>query len=189
MNDSIARLIRDATAPLAATLAQAVARGIVALCLILVALAALGAAVVVGDIALYRWLETLVSPAVALLIVAGSWVVVALVCLIVAWALTRGKSGAQTQNPKTAFVPDATAQQAHELPDRELPDHELAELVEPLAKSLADLGLRNESVALLAGAQLFRSLKTTQLAALALVAGYVAGRVFMDRNRTGDGKS
>ena len=167
-----ASFLRDATAPLGAALS----RGLVALALVVAAIGMIGAAVVFLQIALFMWLRMSMPPLQAVLILAGSWVGGAIVVLLIAWVIARrGKTPRQ-------IAPDVPLQETlRPAAAMSEPLVNLANIIEPVAKSLNDLGLQSESAALLAGAQLVRSLKTVQVMGLALIAGYVASQYIVTK--------
>jgi hypothetical protein len=173
MSGFVTRFLRDATAPLGAALS----RGLIALVLVIAAIAMIGTAVVFLQIALFMWLRMTMPPLQAVLVLAGAWFAGAIVVLLIAWIIARrGKSPVQV-------APVISAPEARPTPIKSDPLANLANMIDPIAKSLNDLGLQSESAALLAGAQLVRSMKTVQVMGLALIAGYVASQYLTTKNR------
>lgn len=172
MTNLIATFLRDVTAPVGG----AVFRAIIALALMIVALGALSSALVVANIWLYAWLTTMMTPLQSLGIVIGAWVGIALIALIAAWIVLRRSRKALVRPQVRIEVPPV--QPAVEVPPAATLAAQVDAMVDPLAKTLGAMGLQKETAALLAGAQAFKTLRTTQLAALALIVGYAAARSF-----------
>ena len=178
MTDLIAKFLRDITAPLGGALFRA----IVALALIIVALGALSSAMVVANVWLYKWLATLVTPLQALGIVIGAWIGVALIALLGAWIVLRKSGAALAEAPAKSAEAIASVRAAAMSTDTPPRADTLASqvdaMVDPLATMLTAMGFQKETAALVAGARAVKTLKTTQLSALALIVGYAAARAF-----------
>lgn len=176
MTDLVAKFLRDITAPLGGALFRA----IIALALVMVALGALSSAVIVANIWLYKWLATLVTPLQALGIVAGAWVGVALIAVLAAAIVLRKSGNALADAPKKSAQAmagvRAAAMPADVPPSTDTLANQVDAMVDPLAKMLTAMGFQAETAALVAGARAVKTLKTTQLSALALIVGYAAAR-------------
>lgn len=178
MTDLIAKFLRDITAPLGGALFRA----IIALALIIIALGALSSALVVANFWLYKWLATLVTPLQALGIVIGAWVGVALIALLAALIVLR-KSGAALADAPAKSAEAMAGVRAAAMPTDMPPQtdtlaSQVDAMVDPLATMLTAMGFQKETAALVAGARAVKTLKTTQLSALALIVGYAAARAF-----------
>ena len=158
-----ARLASGAVSPLAerlsafgASLARKLALLAVAAVCFLVALVAL-------TVAFDLWITSLAGAIAGALAVAG---VYAAVGILAAVAATRGGKRAPAE-PKVAPAPADAAR-----------DEQVDRFTAPLLRVLANLGLRREHLAVVAGAALAKRLKPLPLVGLAILAGFLVGRLW-----------
>lgn len=140
---------------------ETVARAVRSVVLTLLAAVLLGIGLVFGAIAAHRWLEGLYGPIVAPLIVAGTFVVIAAIVLLA--------SRSERAPPHLVSTPRTSAAAAG---------------APPTAASASDKQTALEASALAAGRELAQSLDGKQLALVALIAGFVSGRLLETRGPT-----
>ena len=117
-------------------------------------------------IAFDLWIASLAGSIVGALAVAGLYLAVAVVAVVLA---TRGgakPAQAGAEEPEST----ATASAAK--------DEKVDQFTAPLLAMLASLGLRREQIAVLAGASLAKRLGPVPLVGIAIVAGFLIGRLW-----------
>ena len=123
--------------------------------------------IVALTIAFDLWIASLAGALVGALAVAGVYLLVAIAAVVLALR-GRGKSeqaGAGAEEPAPAA---ATAAK----------DEKVDQFTAPLLAMLASLGLRREQIAVLAGASLAKRLGPVPLVVIAIVAGFLVGRLW-----------
>lgn len=161
----LARLASGAVSPLvervsasAATLARKLALFALAGVCFLVALVAL-------TVAFDLWIASMAGAIVGALAVAGVYALVGVLAVVGA---TRGGRRSPAQAPQEAAAAKAEAERGEEI-DR---------FTAPLLGVLASLGLRREQLAVFAGAAMAKRLKPLPLVGLAILAGFLVGRLW-----------
>lgn len=164
----IARLAGGAIAPLVNQVSAFGASLLRKLALFLVAGVCFIVTLIALTIAFDLWIASLAGPIVAALAVAFVYLLVGVVAIVLAL-----RSGAA---PSAAMKPDAAAEAAadHTRTRQAQIDHFTA----PLLGLLQSLGLRREQLAVLAGASLAKQLKPVPLVGLAVIAGFLIGRMW-----------
>ncbi len=165
MFDLLARLAGGAVQPLidrlsaaGASLARRVALLLVAGICFVVVLIALTAA-------LDLWVAELAGPIAGVLAVAGVYLVVGLTA-----GITGLRGGAKPAPSTKAQPAEAETTRARQI--------QIDQFIAPLLGMLQRLGLRREQLAVLAGASVAKQLKPVPLVGLAIIAGFVIGRMW-----------
>ena len=161
----VARLVGGAMAPLvdqvtafgASLLRKLALFAVAALCMVVV--------VVALTIAFDLWIASLAGPIVGALAVAGLYLAIAVVA--VALALRGGARPAQADTEEPAPQAASAAK-----------DEKVDQFTAPILAMLASLGLRREQIAVLAGASLAKRLGPVPLVGIAIVAGFLVGRLW-----------
>lgn len=159
----LARIVGGAVSPLVdqltafgASLAKKLALLLVAAISFLVVAAAL-------TLAFGMWIATLAGPIVGVLAVAGLYLVIAIAAL--ALALRSRKTPAHAvEEPETTDEPTRSAR--------------VDQFTAPVLDILQRFGFRREQMAVLVGAGLAKQLKPIPLVGLAIVAGFLVGRLW-----------
>ena len=162
----VARLIGGAVSPL---VDQATAFGaslLRKLALFLVAALCLIVVIVALTVAFDLWIASLAGPIIGALAVAGLYLAVAIAAAVL--AMRDGAKPAQSQAEEES--PSAKASAAK--------DEKVDQFTAPILAMLASLGLRREQVAVLAGASLAKRLGPVPLVGIAIVAGFLIGRLW-----------
>lgn len=161
----VARLIGGAVSPLVdqvtafgASLLRKLALFVVAgLCMVVVIIAL--------TVAFDLWVASLAGPIVGALAVAGLYLAVAVGAVVL--AMRGGAKPAQAGAEEPEPVAAAAAK-----------DEKVDQFTAPLLAMLASLGLRREQIAVLAGASLAKRLGPVPLVGIAIVAGFLIGRLW-----------
>ena len=173
MNALINRLISEAAAPIE----KAGARVFKKAMLFLVAMSCLFAGSIFLTIALFFFVQSLAGTAIAALCAGVLYLGVALIWVMVA-ARERSRHGA----PAAADSGRATeSREAPPWPNLEFARN-IDEAVAPVLDILHDAGYERERLALAAGTEIAKQLHPFSLAALAIVAGYILGRILKQTN-------
>ncbi len=165
----IARLIGGAVAPLVDKATNFGARLLRKLALLLVAGLCMVVVVVALTIAFDLWIASLAGPIVGALAVAGFYLFIAMTAA--ALALRGDTKPVQT-------TPQADAEGAAQQAQASAKDERVDQFAAPLLAMLASLGLRREQIAVLAGAGLAKRLGPVPLVGIAIVAGFLVGRLW-----------
>ena len=162
----VLRMISGAFAPLIDQVSDFSARLLRKLALFVVAVLCLNVVVIALTIAFGMWIATLAGAIVGVLAVAGLYLLIAVVAIILA-----------TRKPKSAGAAETgeTAAKAKEKVDL---DSQVDDFTAPLLGLLQSLGLRREQLAVLAGASVAKRLGPVPLVGLAIVAGFLIGRTY-----------
>jgi hypothetical protein len=161
------RLIREATAPIkraiARTLQSAALLTIAGICLI----------IMWGFLtaALFIFLEDRFGGTIAALAVAGVYLLFAIICFVVLKIMQRSAAKAERQQPTLA---DATG---------EVVSEEVQRAAEPWMQILETAGLYRERAALIVSGDALRKMKPMQLVGMAVLGGFVFGRVITGGRR------
>ncbi len=164
LSGAVAPLIDRVSTVSARLLRKAVFFLIAAACL-LVVLAALTAA-------FFLWIASLAGSIVGALAVAGIYLLVAIVAIIL--ALRDPKPAATVRQAASA---DAAAQQASARQAKAGLNAQIDQFTAPLLDLLAKIGFRREQFAVLAGASIAKQLGPLPLVGLAIVGGFLLGRM------------
>lgn len=164
----LARLVGGAVDPLIDRASVAGGRLARKLALFLVAAVCLVVVLIALTAAFDLWVTSKAGAIIGALAVAGVYLVVALVAL---WLALRGGATSQAAPAGDAAAEDAAraAQSARKA--------QVDAFAAPLMQALAGLGLRREQLAVLAGSSLAKQLGPLPLVGLALVAGFLVGRM------------
>ena len=160
----LTRLVGGALDPLIDRATALGARLFRKLALVLVAGVCLVVVLIALTIAFDLWIASRFGPIVGALAVAGVYLVVA--ALAIVFALRDGTQPAPVAKADAAdgMSPSSRAQ--------------IDQFTEPLLAALAKLGLRREQLAVLAGSSLAKQLGPLPLVGLALLGGFLAGRMW-----------
>ena len=159
----VARLIGGAVSPLVDQVTAFGASLLRKLALFVVAAFCMVVVVIALTIVFDLWIASLAGSIVGALAVAGLYLAVAIIAVVLA---TRG--GAK---PAQAEAEPAAAASAAK-------DEKVDQFTAPLLAMLASLGLRREQIAVLAGASLAKRLGPVPLVGIAIVAGFLIGRLW-----------
>lgn len=166
----IASLVGDALAPLIDSITEFSARLLRKAALFLVAALCLLVVLIALTIAFDLWIATLAGPIVAALAVAGLYMLVAVLALVL--ALRDGSAPAVSARDAEA----ATARAA------EPPHPEIAAQIDQFTAPILDIlkrfGLRREQLAVFAGATMAKRLGPLPLVGCAIVVGFLVGRLW-----------
>ena len=165
----IARIVGGAVAPLIDQASAFSARFLRKVALFLIAAVCLFVVLGALTLAFFLWVAHLVNPVVAALAVAGLYLIVAIAAVVLALSDGRAKPA---QAPGTR---DAT--QASGKADAKV-EEEIDQFTAPLMALLARFGLRREQLAVLAGASIAKRLGPLPLVGLAIVGGFLIGRMW-----------
>lgn len=135
----------------------------------LVAIACLIAAIAFLSVALDQWLAQLWGPALAALAVAGFYLVIVGICLMMMRARSSRKPSLQAPPVQPAMQSDAAAN--------------IEESIAPFVAILHDSGLKREEVAVRLGTEVAKQLGPVALIATALVAGFILQRSLEDSKK------
>jgi Putative Actinobacterial Holin-X, holin superfamily III len=172
MKQFFERLIREATAPIRRAIARIVQSAalltIAGICLI----------IMWGFLtaALFIFLEDRFGGTVAALAVAGVYLLFAITCFVVLKILQRSAAKAERQQPTLA---DATG---------EVVSDEVQRAAEPWMEILETAGLYRERAALIVSGDALRKMKPMQLVGMAVLGGFVFGRVITGERRRDQAK-
>ncbi len=163
----VARLIGGAVSPLIDQVTAFGASLLRKLALFVVAALCMVVVIVALTIAFDLWIASLAGAIVGALAVAGVYLLVAIAAVVLA---LRG-SGKSEQAGAGAEEPAPAAATAAK-------DEKVDQFTAPLLAMLASLGLRREQIAVLAGASLAKRLGPVPLVGIAIVAGFLVGRLW-----------
>ena len=155
------RLIREATAPIKRAIARIVQSAI------LLTIAGICLIIMWGFLtaALFIFLEDRFGGTIAALAVAGVYLLFAMICVVVLKIMQRSAAKAERQQPTFAT---ATSDVVSE---------EVQRAAEPWMEILETAGLYRERAALLVSGDALRKMKPMQLVGMAVLGGFVFGRV------------
>ena len=162
----LVRMISGAFAPLVDQISDFSARLLRKLALFVVAALCLNVVLIALTIAFGMWIATLAGAIVGVLAVAGVYLLIAVVAIIL--ATRQPKAVAQVEKSETS-------EQARDRVDL---NSQVDDFTAPLMKLLQSLGLRREQLAVLAGATVAKRLGPVPLVGLAIVAGFLIGRTY-----------
>lgn len=152
--------------------------------------------IVLALMAAYGKLETILGPVEALLVMAGAFVLLAVVGVVGAMLVpTRPKRAkpAPTPPPVQVDLSDATARVADQTVgsyarlgqagEPGTTEHALDSGLDALVSALGEAGFKREQAGLRAGLAIARQLRPMQVASLALLGGFVMGARLLGRRR------
>lgn len=164
----VARLIGGAVSPLVDQVTAFGASLLRKLALFVLAAVCLVVVVIALTIAFDLWISSLAGPILGALAVAGLYLIMAVTAVVLALRDGRNPSEATVPNGETA------EQEAREAAK----DEKVDQFTAPILAMLASLGLRREQIAVLAGASLAKRLGPVPLVGIAIVAGFLVGRIW-----------
>lgn len=165
----IARLVGGALDPLIDQVSTASARLLRKLALFLVAGVCLVVVLVALTIAFDLWVASRLGAIAGALAVAGLYLAVAIAAVLLAL---------RKERPKAAVSAAAAEEEAAKDASRDGRSEAVDAFAAPLMAMLARLGLRREQIAVLAGSSLAKQLGPLPLVGLALVGGFLIGRMW-----------
>ena len=165
----LARLVGGAFDPLIDRVSMAGARLLRKLALFLVAAVCLVVVLIALTIAFDLWVASKLGAIAGALAVAGVYLSVAVIALVLALRGGSAPQAAATVDKAAAEAGAATASSRKEQVDA---------FAAPLMSALAGLGLRREQLAVLAGSSLAKQLGPLPLVGLAIVGGFLVGRMW-----------
>lgn len=165
----ITRTLGGAIAPLIDQVSIVSARLLRKAALFLVAALCLNATIIALTIAFFLWIARLANPIVGALAVAGLYLVIAVVAIVLALRDGSKKPAVAKDTPQA----EAAARQAEAGIEAQID-----KLIAPLLALLAQLGFRREQFAVLAGASIAKRLGPLPLVGLAVVGGFLVGRMW-----------
>ncbi|MGI8567683.1 MAG: hypothetical protein ACR2KT_00615 [Methylocella sp.] len=147
--------------------------------LIFVAISCLFVGAILLTIALFVLVQPLVGTAIAALGTGGLYLGVAIICIIVA-----SRDGGDQAAPAALASGPIPETQGNPTSQKRAFATNIDEAVAPILDVLRDSGLDRQRRALEAGAEIAKQLHPFSLAALAIVAGFILGRILTQRNTT-----
>lgn len=165
----VARLLGGAVTPIVDRLTAFGTNLLRKIVLFLVAALCMVVVIVALTVAFDLWIASLAGPIVGALAVAGLYLGIAIAA--VAFALRIGSK------PVERASDDSTERNAREATGAEK-DAKVDQFTAPILAMLASLGLRREQIAVLAGASLAKRLGPVPLVGIAIVAGFLVGRLW-----------
>ena len=170
MKAFLQRLIQEATAPVKRAAARIVQSAI------LLTIAGICLIIMWGFLtaALFIFLEDRFGGTIAALAVAGVYLLLAIVCFVVLKMLQRSAAKAELHQPTIAT---ATSDVVSE---------QMQRAAEPWMQILETAGLYRERAALIVSGEALQKLKPMQLVGIAVLGGFVFGRVITGGRRRGD---
>jgi hypothetical protein len=172
MNALISRLISDATAPVEQMSARLFKKAV----LFLVAIGCLFVCSIFLTIALFIFVQPLVGTAIAALGTGSLYLGVAGICIAVA-----SRDKAEQAAPAAAECDPMTGTKGNASTQKLAFGSNNDEAVAPILDFLRDAGLERERLALEAGMEIAKRLHPFSLAALAIAAGCILGRILKQR--------
>lgn len=163
----VARLIGGALSPLVDQVTAFGASLLRKLALFLVAAICMVVVVIALTVAFDLWIASFAGAIVGALAVAAVYLAVAIAAVVLAM---RGGSRSQEAEQPAADEPVAAAAAEK--------DEKVDQFTAPILAMLASLGLRREQIAVLAGASLAKRLGPVPLVGIAVVAGFLLGRLW-----------
>lgn len=164
------RLLGGAIAPLVDQISAFSARLLRKLALFLVAGACLVVVLIALTVAFLLWIATLAGPIVAALAVAGVYLAVAVVAIILALRDKPTRSSTDAAEGET----DADVKER----STSALNAQIDQFTAPLMALFARFGFRREQFAVLAGASVAKQLGPLSLVGLAIVGGFLIGRMW-----------
>ena len=168
----LARLVGGVFTPLIDKASASTARLLRKLALFLVAALALVVVLIALTVAFDLWISSLYGSIIGALAVAGLYLAVALLCIFLAARparTTRLREGETREQAEAEKVAEAQASGVNS---------QIDDFAAPLLNILQNLGLRREQLAVLAGASVAKQLGPVPLVGLAIVAGFLIGRMW-----------
>ena len=163
----VARLIGGAVSPLVDQVTAFGASLLRKLALFLVAALCMLVVVIALTVAFDLWIASLAGPIVGALGVAGLYLAIAVAAVVLALRGKAKPAEAGAAEPEPEVAASAAAK-----------DEKVDQFTAPLLAMLASLGLRREQIAVLAGASLAKRLGPVPLVGIAIVAGFLIGRLW-----------
>ena len=172
MNALINRLISDATAPMEKMSARLFKKAV----LFFVAMSCLFVSSIFLTIALFIFVQPLVGTTIAALGTGSLYLAVAGICFVVASRdrADQATPAAAVSDPMTEMKGNSSTQKLAFVSNND-------EAVAPILDFLRDAGLERERLALEAGMEIAKRLHPFSLAALAIAAGFILGRILKQR--------
>jgi hypothetical protein len=170
MKAFLERLIREAAAPIKRAIARIVQSAV------LLTIAGICLIIMWGFLtaALFIFLEDRFGGTIAALVVAGVYLLFAIICFLALKIMQR--SAAKAEERQATFAA-ATSDVVSE---------EMQRAAEPWMQILETAGLYRERAALLVGGEALRKMKPMQLVGMAILGGFVFGRVITGGRRRDD---
>ncbi len=165
----VARLIGGAVSPLIDQITAFSASFLRKLALFLVAAICMVVVVIALTFAFDLWITTLAGPIVGALAVAGLYLLIAMSAVVLAL-----RGGTKPTAASVKMEADDTARND----SARAKDEKVDQFTAPILSMLASLGLRREQIAVLAGASLAKRLGPVPLVGIAIVAGFLVGRLW-----------
>ena len=165
----IARLVGGALDPLIDRVSTAAARLLRKVALFLVAAGSMVVVLIAMTIAFDLWIASKFGPIIGALAVAGVYLAVAVLAVVLA-LIDHAPSEAPQAEPAEARQSASEADPAR--------NEQIDQFTAPLMAMLAQFGLRREQLAVLAGSSIAKQLGPLPLVGLAIVAGFLIGRMF-----------
>lgn len=172
MKAFLERLIREATAPIKRAIARIVQSAV------LLTVAGICLIIMWGFLtaALFIFLEDRFGGTIAALVLAGVYLLFAIICFVALKVMQR--SAAKAAERQTTFAAATT----------EVVSEEMQRVAEPWMEILETAGLYRERAALLIGGEALRKMKPMQLVGMAILGGFVFGRVISGGRERRDNK-
>jgi hypothetical protein len=164
------RLLREATAPIKRAITRIIQSAV------LLTIAAICLIIMWGFLtaALFIFLEDRYGGTIAALAVAGVYLLFAIICFVVLKILQRSAAKAEQHQPTlTTATSDVVSE-------------EVQRAAEPWMEILETAGLYRERAALLVSGDALRKMKPMQLVGMAILGGFVFGRVITGGRERGD---
>jgi type VI protein secretion system component VasK len=170
MKAFLERLIREATAPIKRAIARIVQSAV------LLTIAGICLIIMWGFLtaAVFIFLEDRFGGPIAALVVAGVYLLFAIICFVALKVMQRSAAKAEERQ---ATLAAATS---------EVVSEEMQRAAEPWMEILETAGLYRERAALLVGGEALRNMKPMQLVGMAILGGFVFGRVITGGRRRDD---
>ena len=172
MNALINRLISEATAPIGKMSARLFKKAV----LFFVAMSCLFVSSIFLTIALFVFVQPLAGTAIAALATGSLYLGIAGICIVVA-------SHDRADQPTTAAAESGllTGTNGNSPTQNLVFASTIDEAVAPILDILQEAGLERERLALVAGAEIAKQVHPFSLAAFAIVAGFILGRILKQR--------
>lgn len=164
----VARLIGGAVSPLVDQVTTFGASLLRKLALFIVAGISMVVVIIALTIAFDFWIASLAGPIVGALAVAGLYLAIAIAAVVLAL-----RGGARPKESAAQTQADDAVRQAETAKDEKVD-----QFTAPILAMLASLGLKREQIAVLAGAGLAKRLGPVPLVGIAIVAGFLVGRLW-----------
>jgi hypothetical protein len=175
MNALFNRLISDAAAPIEKMSARLFKRAV----LFFVAMSCLFVGSIFLTIALFVFVQPILGTAIAAFGAGSLYLGVAGICIVIA-----SRDGAEQATLAAAASDPMTEAKRNSSTQKLAFASNIDEAVAPVLEILRDAGLERERLALAAGTEIAKQLHPFSLAALAVVAGFIVGRILKQPNIT-----